>query len=224
VVSAAEDAMAVGKALQRAKLRGSVLLLGCGAAALVPGSDLPAQVLLLRPVADVSLPTRFSLKNGSIHIRQKVGLTLGARMTVTFNNRFDVITTVTYSPGYATIQAGGKRVAFDAGTHSLGGSAGARYWIHPPGGKLSWELSGGVGMVFGGQPTYEDLFESSTVSGVLGSTWVYQVGRIVSLKLKLQERLFRLRFGMPNSGSSKRPLQLSFGLGLPFLDGLKPAQ
>jgi hypothetical protein len=187
-------------------------------------SDLPAQVVQLGPVADVSLPTRFSLKNGSIHIRQKVGLTLGASMTVTFNSRFDVVTTVTYSPGYATMHAGGKRVAFNSGAHSLGTAASARYWICPPGGKLSWELNGGLGMVFGGQPTYEDLFEASTVSGVLGSTWVYQIGRIVSLKLKLQERLFRLRFGMPNSGGSKRPLQLSFGLGLPFLDALKLTQ
>lgn len=216
--------MAVRKALQGTRLRGCILLLGCGAATLVPGSNLPAQVVQLRPVADVSLPTRFSLKNGTIHIRQKVGLTLGARMTVTFNDRFDVITAVTYSPGYATINAGGKRVAFDGGAHSLGSSASARYWVCPPGGKLSWELHGGLGMVFGGQPTYEDLFESSTVSGVLGSTWVYHIGRIVSLKLKLQERLFRLRFGMPSSGSSKRPLQLSFGLGLPFLDALRPAQ
>jgi hypothetical protein len=215
--------MAVRKALQGAKLRGRILLLGCGAAALVPRFDLPAQVVQLRPVADVSLPTRFSLKNGSIHIRQKVGLTLGARMTITFNDRFDVVTAVSYSPGYATMHAGGKRVVFDAGAHSFGSSAGARYWIRRPGGKLSWELNGGLGMVFGGQPTYEDLFETSTVSGVLGSTWVYQIGRIMSLKLKLQERLFRVRFGMPNSGSSKRPLQVSFGLGLPFLDALKPS-
>jgi hypothetical protein len=212
--------MAVRRAPEGATLRRCILFLGCGTAALL-ASDLPAQVVQLRPVADVSLPTRFSLKNGSIHIRQKVGLTLGARMIVIFNDRFDVVTAVTYSPGYATMHAGGKRVVFSGGAHSLGTAASARYWICPPGGKLTWELNGGLGLVFGGQPSYEDIFERSTVSGVLGSTWVYQVGRIVSLKLKLQERLFRLRFGMPNSGSSKRPLQLSFGLGLPFLDGLK---
>jgi hypothetical protein len=215
--------MAVGKSLQGTRLRDCILFLGCGTAALVPRFDLPAQVVQLRPVADVSLPTRFSLKNGSIHIRQKAGLTLGARMTVTFSDRFDVVTAVSYSPGYAKMNAGGKRVVFDAGAHSFGSSTGARYWIRRPGGKLSWELNGGLGVVFGGQPTYEDLFETSTVSGVLGSTWVYQIGRIVSLKLKLQERLFRLRFGMPNSGSSKRPLQVSFGLGLPFLEALKPS-
>src|SRR5215207_5794169 len=133
--------MAVRRAPQEARLRGCILLLGCGAAALVPGSDLPAQVVQLHPTADVSLPTRFSLKNGSIHIRQKVGLTLGARMTVTFNSRFDVVTEVTYSPGYATMHAGSKRVVFNSGAHSLGTAASARYWICPPGGKLSWELN-----------------------------------------------------------------------------------
>jgi len=213
--------MAVRKALRGARFRGCILLFGCGAAALASSSDLPAQVVQLRPIADVSFPTKFSFRDGSIHVRQKVGLIFGARMTLIFNDRFDVLTAVTYTPGYATLNAGGKRFAFNTGGHSLATAAAARYWIQPAGGKLSWELNGGLGMVFGGQPAYEDLFEASTVSGVIGTTWVYHIGRIVSLKLKVQERLFRFRVGMVDTGSSKGPLQVSFGVGLPFLDGLK---
>jgi hypothetical protein len=43
----------------------------------------------------------------------------------------------------------------------------------------------------------------------------------VSLKLKVHERLFRLRFGTVDSGRSRSPLQVSFGLGLPFLESLR---
>ncbi len=197
------------------------LLVGCVAVTLVAASDLPAQVVQLRPIADLSLPTRFSFKDGSIHVRQKVGLTFGARMTLTFSDRFDVVTAVSYSPGYATLHGAGKLIELNTGAHSLGASTGARYWLRPPGGKLSWELNGGLGVVFGGPPSYEDLFETSTLSGVLGMTWVYQVGRIVSLKLKVHERLFRLRFGTVESGRSRSPLQVSFGLGLPFLESLR---
>jgi hypothetical protein len=142
-------------------------------------------------------------------------------MILTFSERFDVVTAVTYSPGYATLHGAGKLLELATGAQSLGTSASARYWIRPPGEQLSWELNSGFGVVVSGQPGYADLFETSTVSGVIGSTWVYRIGRIVSLKLKVRERLFRLRYGSLGQGSSRSPFQVSFGVGLPFLEGLK---
>jgi hypothetical protein len=205
----------------RRRVRHGFLLLTC--AVMMPcigGFALEAQVLQLRPIADVSLPTRVSIRDGSIHVRQKIGVTFGARMTATFNDRLDVVTTVTYSPASATLYGSGKQMELSAGSHSLGTSTGIRYWLVPPLGNFSWELHTGVGLVLGGRPIYEDLFESSTVSAVTGTSLRYQIGRIVSLKLRVQQRLFRLRFGMPDSGG-KRPLQVTFGLGLPFLESLR---
>jgi hypothetical protein len=200
----------------------ALLAMGCSAAVVgSAGSNLQAQVVQFRPVADLSLPTRISIEDGLLHVRQKFGVALGGRMILHFNDRFDVVTAVTYSPGYATLHGGGKRFAFGSGTHSLNGSTGARYWLLPPPRKLSWEIHTSAGLVFGGQPSYEDLFESSTVSAVLGSMLVYQVGRIVSLKLRINQRLYRVRFGSGNPVSSKRPLQVTFGLGLPFLEPLR---
>jgi hypothetical protein len=196
----------------------TVLLLGFTALMGCPPFLLQAQVVQLRPVADVSFPTRFSLRNGTIHVQQKLGLALGARMTATFNDRFAMVTAVTYRPGYATLSGAGKRIVLASGAHSLGATTGARYWLLRPGGNLSWEMHSSLGLVFGGSPAYEDLFENSTVNAVLGSTLVYRIGRIVSLKLRLQERLLRLRFGNGAPTGSKRPFQLSFGLGLPFLE------
>jgi hypothetical protein len=147
---------------------------------------------------------------------------VGARLTLTFNQRFDVVTGVTYVPGYITVQGAGKQFAFSTSSHVLSGSTGARYWLLPPPRALSWEVHTGVGMVFGGSRAYEDLFEASTLTGIVGTTIRYQVGRIVSLQMRVQERLYRIHFGdVANAGSSKRPLQISFGLGLPFVESAR---
>jgi hypothetical protein len=180
-------------------------------------SPLNAQEVQLRPQAALYLPTRISMQNGVLHVRQKIGVTVGARLTLTFNQRFDVVTGVTYMPGYATFSGAGKLIDIGTVSHLLTATTGARYWLLPPARMLSWEVHIGFGLVFGGQPAYEDLFESSTVSGIAGTTVRYQIGQIVSLQLRIQDRLYRVRFGGRDPGSSRTPLQISFGLGLPFL-------
>jgi hypothetical protein len=181
-------------------------------------SELNAQEVQLRPHAGLSLPSRISIKNGTLHVRQKVGATVGARLTLIFNDRFDVVTGVTYIPGYAIFRGAGKRMDVGTSSHSLTASTGARYWLLPPLRKLSWEVHTGFGAAFGGQPAYQDLFESSTLSGILGTTVRYQISRIVTLKLRVQNRLYRVRFGGQDSGSSRSPLQISFGVDLPFVE------
>lgn len=208
----------------RRRTKNRVLMwVGCGIClgwCFVP--TLAAQTLELRPVTSLSLPTKFSLKDGTLHLKQKVGLHLGARMTITFNPRFDLTTAVTYSPGYASVSGAGKRVAFSTGGHSLAAATGARYWLIPETKKFSCEVHAGFGVVFSGMPSYEALLENSTVSAVLGSNLAYKLGRIAVLKVKVQERLMRLHFGELSSGPSKSPFQVSLGLGLPVLELLKP--
>jgi hypothetical protein len=213
--------VALNASVRQVTWRNTIALIGCTAAMLCgAGSSVQAQTIRISPLADLSIPTRFSFSGGTIHVRQKIGMTFGARMIMTFNDRFDVVTAVTYSPGYAMLHGAGKRIDLSSGSHMLGTSTGARYWLRPPTRKLSWEMHTSVGLVFGGQPAYEDLFESSTLSGMLGTTLRYQVGKIVSLKLRVDQRLYRISFG-PDLGSSKRPLRISFGFGLPFLEGLR---
>jgi hypothetical protein len=164
------------------------------------------------------LPTRVAIQNQVLHVRQKVGATVGARLTVSFNERFDVVTGVTYIPGYAIFHGAGKRIDVGTSPHLLTGTTGARYWLLPPARKLSWEVHTGVGVVFGGEPAYEDLFESSTLSGILGTTVHYKIGRIANLQLRVRDRLYRVRFGSAGPGSSRPPLQISVGLGLRLLE------
>ena len=196
----------------------TLLFLG-GAAALFTPPAARAQLVEIRPIAGFSLPTKISLQDGTIHLRQKVGFRFGARMTLTFNNRFDITNTITYSPGYAVLHGAGERLELTSGSHSLAGATYARYWIRPPDGPLSWEAHTGLGLVFGGHPSYLDLFDGSTLNAVVGSAVRYQVGQIVSLTLRVQERLLRVRFGDQDGGGS-RPFQVALGVGLPFLEQL----
>jgi hypothetical protein len=196
--------------------------LGCTAALVSSRSPgLNAQQLQFRPEAGLYLPTSISLRNGVLQVRQRIGVTLGARLTLAFNERFAVVTGITYIPGYAAFRGAGKLIHVGTSSHLLTASTGARYWLLQPGRKLSWEVHTGFGAAFGGHPAYEDLFESSTLSGILGSTVQYQIGRIVRLQLRVQDRLYRVRFGRGESGSSGSPLRFTFGVTLPFVESAR---
>jgi hypothetical protein len=200
----------------------TALLLACAVAVVGPGThDLSAQTVLLRPHAGLNVPTRISFRNGSLQVRQKIGVTVGARLTLRFSPRFDVTTGVSYSPGYAVLRGAGEQIEVGAGTHSLSATTGARYWLLRPPRQLSWEVHTGLGVAFGGQPAYADLFESSTVNAVIGTALSYRVGRLVTLKLRVQERLYRVRFGDHPPGRSRSPLQVAFGFGFPFLESAR---
>lgn len=199
--------------------RGVVLVLGCAAGLVCSRSaDLNAQTVKFRPQASLSLPTRIAIQNQVLHVRQKVGVTVGASMTVTFNPRFDVVTGVSYVPGYVMFNGAGKRIEVGTSSHLLASATRTRYWLLPRTEKLSWEVHTGFGVVFGGRPAYEDLFESSTVTGIVGSTVAYKIGRIAKLHLRIQDRLYRVRFGGVDPGSSRSPLQVAVGVGLLFLE------
>jgi hypothetical protein len=179
-------------------------------------APLHSQHLSLRPQANLSLPTRFAIRNSQIHVGQRLGVAVGARLTLSFNRRFDAAAGVSYSPGYALVQGAGRRFSVATGTHVLAVSSDARYWLRAFTRRFSWEVHTGVGIVFGGAPAYQDLFESSTMGGIVGTTVRYRVGRVVGLRLRIDDRAYRVRFGIRTASRSSSPLHLSLGLDLPF--------
>ncbi len=209
--------MAIRATLLETRVQG-LLLLGA-AAGLISASAAPlaAQQIEVRPIARFSLPTKFSLRDGTLQVSQRVGFRFGAQMTLAFNQRFDVTNAVTYSPGYATVSGSTKRVQVSSGAQSVAGVTAARYWIRPPDLPLSWEVHTGLGLVFGGQPSYLDLLDGSTMTAAVGTRVRYQFRQLVSFSLRVEQRLLRLQFGDQLGGSS-RPFRVAFGVGLPFLE------
>ncbi|HEV7365038.1 MAG TPA: hypothetical protein VGN76_04250 [Gemmatimonadales bacterium] len=201
----------------------SAITLSSVAAALIcsGSSELGAQEVHLRPQLGLYLPTKVSIQDGVLHIRQKVSVKAGARLTLSFNDRFDVVTGVTYLPGYAIFHRAGEEFEVATGAHVLTATTGAQYWLVPPAKVISWEVHSGIGLVFGGQPARDELFASSTATGILGTTLRYRIGQIVRLHLRIQDRIYRFRSGAPESGRPRRPLQVSFGVGFPFLESLR---
>jgi hypothetical protein len=197
----------------RCRIVGWLAVLSCAG-----GSGLGAQVVQLQPHAELSVPTRISLEEGVLHLRQKIGVKLGARLIMSFNPRFDVTTGISYVPGYAMVHGAGKRFELSTSSHVLSGSTTARYWLRRPASALSWEIHSGIGVTLGGGRAFQQLFDSSTLSGVLGTVLCYQLGRIVNLKMKVEERFYRFRFGDQVAGRPSSPFQVSFAIGLPFLE------
>jgi hypothetical protein len=203
-------------------LKSVMALSGLTAALLCGGSpELSAQEVHLRPQFGLYIPTKVSIQKGVFHISQKVGFKAGARLIVSFNERFDLVTGVTYMPGYALFHQAGEEFELATGGHALTATTGAQYWLIPPTEALSWEVHSAVGLVFGGRPSYDDLFANSTVNGIMGTTLRYRVGRIVSFLVRIQDRVFQVRSGAAQQGRSRSPLQLSFGLGFPFLESTR---
>lgn len=201
-----------------------LLLLGA-AAGLTSASAVPleAQQIEVRPIAKFSLPTKFSLQDGTLHVSQRVGVRFGAQMNVRLNERFDVTSAVTYSPGYATVSGSMKRVQVSSGAQSLAGATAARYWLRPRDLPLAWEVHSGVGLVFGGQPSYMELLDGSTMTASVGTSVRYRFRQLVSLSVRVEQRVLRLQFGDQLGGSS-RPFRVAFGVGLPFLDRISIRQ
>ncbi|HVQ47061.1 MAG TPA: hypothetical protein VMS62_09545 [Gemmatimonadales bacterium] len=215
--------MAIRATLLGTRVQG-LLLLGA-AAAMISATAVPleAQQIEVRPIAKFSLPTKFSLQDGTLRVSQRVGFRFGAQMNVRLNERFDVTSAVTYSPGYATVSGSTKRVQVSSGAHSLAGVTAARYWLRPRDLPLAWEVHSGVGLVFGGQPSYMELLDGSTMTASVGTSVRYRFRQLVSLSVRVEQRVLRLQFGDQLAGSS-RPFRVAFGVGLPFLDRISIRQ
>jgi hypothetical protein len=114
------------------------------------------------------------------------------------------------------VRGAGSQFSVATGTPVLAVASNVRYWIMPLGQGLSWEVHTGIGFAFAGEAAYQDLFESSATGGSVGTTVHFQVGRVAGLRLRVEDRVYRVRFGNRSAGGSSSPLHVSLGLDLPF--------
>ena len=202
----------------RPKFRTAAVGLGCAIALIWGASFVHAQEIRFRHQAGLYLPTSFSIQDGVLHVKQRVGFKVGGTLSFIFNPRFDVVAGASYIPGYALVHGAGKRINFTAASHLFNVSTGARYWLVPRERKFSVQLQTGLGVSAGGQTAYEDLFDRSILSGSIGTVLRYQFGRILRLQLAVNQRLYRLRLDGGELGKAGKPLRFVFGVAFPFLE------
>ena len=176
---------------------------------------LQGQRLELRPLVGLELPTSVSLRRDGLQVRQKLSAFVGARLDAIWSSRFDVVTELRYAPGSAVLRGTSNDIELGTSAHLLSLATRARYWLLPPAGRFAWEVHTGVGTVFGGTREFGGLFRRSLLSGVLGTVLRCRVVRQVSIEVQVQQRLFRVYLAGEDPGSSRRPLRVSFGIGLP---------
>jgi hypothetical protein len=208
------QAMPTAWAVARATLLG----LGSVTTLVLSSPFVHAQEVRFRHQAGLYLPTSFSIQDGVLHVKQRVGLKVAGAVSFIFSKRFAVVAGASYIPGYALIHGAGKRFDVATSSHVFRVSTGARYWLIPEERKFSVQLQTGLGVSAGGQTAYEDLFDHSILSGSIGTVLRYQIGRILRLQMGIHERLYRLRLGGGDPGRAGKPLRVTFGVTFPFLE------
>lgn len=186
-----------------------VLLVGLGA-------PLHGQQVQFRQQTRLILPTRFSIQNGVLDLQQKIGVSLGARLNLNFSPRLSVSTGVGYIPGYATLRATGRQVALLTGNQLVTAGTRVMYWLVPADRPISWEIHSGIGIASGGE-RYRDLFERATFSAMVGTAVYWQIGQLVRLSLRVQERLYRAQLAGAGPSTGGKPFRVAVGVGFPFL-------
>jgi len=68
-----------------------------------------------------------------------------------------------------------------------------------------------------------ELLDGSTMTASVGTSVRYRFRQLVSLSVRVEQRVLRLQFGDQLAGSS-RPFRVAFSVGLPFLDRISIRQ
>ena len=189
----------------------STVALLCG-----PSAPLHGQQVQFRQQTRLVLPTRFSIQNGVLDLQQKIGVSIGARLNLNFSPRLSVTTGVAYVPALATLRAKGRQVALIAGTQLLTAGTRVVYWLVPADRSISWEVHSGVGIASGGE-RYRALVDRATFTATVGTAAYWEIGQLVRLSLRVQERLYRAQLGGVEPSAAGKPFRVALGIGLPFL-------
>jgi hypothetical protein len=200
----------------RAALCGAIFGVSTGVLLCGQSAPLHGQQVQFRQQTRLVLPTRFSIQNGVLDLQQKIGVSIGARLNLNFSPRLSVATGVAYVPALATLRAKGRQVALNAGTQILTAGTRVIYWLVPADRGISWEVHGGVGIGSGGE-RYRELLDRATFSAMVGTAVYWEIGQLVRLSLRVQERLYRAQLGGVEPSAAGKPFRVALGIGFPFL-------
>ncbi|MEO8635580.1 MAG: hypothetical protein ABI587_09935 [Gemmatimonadales bacterium] len=174
-----------------------------------------AQRLSLAPNIGIYVPTSELVKAAAGQsFKQQVSISVGARLGLTFGQRFGVEASGDYAPSDLTFSAGGNT----ARTKSkiISGSGKALVFLLPAQHPIAMLVSGGVSVVNRSGAAYPT--NTTNVGGALGASLRVRVGGLLSVQLNAEDFLYHARYQGSTKASAvtQHDLHFSFGFGSGF--------
>jgi hypothetical protein len=190
-----------------------------------------AQRLSLAPTVGLYAPTAQLVSGivnggGTVAFRQKVGLSLGGRLGLSFGSHFGISATGSYVP--KSLQATVSQTGITQNTAEYNnlwfGTGRVNVWLLPPSSILALGVNGGVGVVGRGETVVADDVGNqytdasrTDIGGVVGGTVGFNLG-VIGLFLSVDDYLYKPsvfeELGLKSR--TQNDLQFSFGLGTRF--------
>jgi Outer membrane protein beta-barrel domain len=181
-----------------------------------------AQRISITPNIGVYVPTTELVKAASgEEFKQEMSITLGGRVGVMFGNRLGLEFTGAYAPSDLKVTATGfGDQTEDANVFT--GSGRISFHVIPASSPISFQVTGGVGVINRSGAFYADVEKKTDIGGTLGATAGFRLGSLLRIQVSAEDYIYKPRAEIPGFGpadekKTQNDIHLSFGVGIPLL-------
>jgi hypothetical protein len=193
-----------------------------GGVVLASAQPLMAQKISLTPNLGVYIPTTELVKaaNGE-QFKQEMSITVGGRLGIMLGNRLGFEFTGAYAPSDLKVTASGLGdQSEDANIFT--GSGRISYHVIPATSPISFQVTGGVGVINRSGAFYANAEKKTDIGGTVGASAGFRLGSLLRLTVSAEDYLYKPKAEIPGFGPSdekqtQNDVHLSFGVGIPLL-------
>jgi hypothetical protein len=191
---------------------------------LLPAATQPAlaQKVSITPNIGLYVPTTELRKAASgEEFKQEMSITLGGRLGIAFGDRLGLELTGAYAPSDLKVTASGLGdQSEDANVFT--GSGRLSFYVIPVSSPLSFQVTGGVGVINRSGAFYADVQKKTDIGATLGATAGFRLGSLLRIQVSAEDYLYKPNAEIPGFGTSdenqtQNDIHLSFGVGIPLL-------
>ncbi len=179
---------------------------------------------LYLPAADLFEIRDFIVAGDKVTGKQKTTVVFGGRLGVWATNRLAVEGSFGYAPskGEATYTDPSNVTSrSDTSGHIILASGRVLVGFGPTGGKTSWHLVLGGGIVAHGGPAYDGASGTTDFGGIAGIGARFKVGGSMAVRLDVEDNLFSAQFkddasGVESASKFQNDIVILIGLAVPL--------
>jgi hypothetical protein len=198
-------------------------VLGAGGVVLAAHAQpLLAQRISLTPNIGVYVPTTELVRAASgEEFKQEMSITLGGRLGLALGDRLGLEFTGAYAPSDLKVTSSGLGdQSVDANVFT--GSGRVSFHVIPSTSPISFQVTGGVGVVNRSGAFYADVEKKTDIGGTLGATAGFRLGSLLRIQVSAEDYIYKPRAEIPGFGpddekKTQNDIHLSFGVGIPLL-------